>query len=478
MKHSGSHPLTETTCDDPNCWCGIFKGFAELAAWDAALSPKVINMATDYPVTRLNNPNAPMPVPKQRTGCCDPPNPGPPVTQPGESAMQETPQGELLQQEGLVGSGPLYPSYGGLPTGVPAPGGGEFVGPGGQAPPFAPGGPENPYPASAGMPPTLPTYFDQREEEERQRYGNIYSPPQTHPFSPIQNPPQPTQAMLQQKAADFKLDQQRQQIRAQTPQAAIGGAGVYMPQANQPPRPGQRPGTLPGQRLQQGFMARIIPVTGEGPGGGLEPGQPLPPQPPEVGIPGFPTPPINLPPLRPGERPPSPDVPGGPSQGPGFPTQPIQPTPPGRPESGQKPAGYKTLPMPKDHQPPEGPPKPPGNWVVVDAGRGQPPAWGFVTVEEAGGGGDTGLEPSPKKSHGGIGGYGSSQAGQSTGTTKPGSGQEAGHYVPLDVPRAMPASLQVAEEEAEPVWCWVPLIDNEYGVKHAEPSEPKPEPKK
>lgn len=132
--------------------------------------------------------------------------------------------------------------------------------------------------------------------------------------------------------------------------------------------------------------------------------------------------------------------------------------------------------MPKHHQPPEGPPKPPGNWVVVDGGKGQPPAWGFVEASATGGGEDTGLEPSPKKSHGGAGSYGSSQQGASTGTGKTGSGQEAGHYVPLDVPRAMPVN---DEEEMEPVWCWIPLIDNEYGVKHeAEPKPPEREPKK
>ncbi len=23
MKHTGSHPITETTCDDPTCWCNM-----------------------------------------------------------------------------------------------------------------------------------------------------------------------------------------------------------------------------------------------------------------------------------------------------------------------------------------------------------------------------------------------------------------------------------------------------------------------
>ena len=106
------------------------------------------------------------------------------------------------------------------------------------------------------------------------------------------------------------------------------------------------------------------------------------------------------------------------------------------PEYGPgKPRGLKPLPLPKDKKHPDGPPKPPGNWVTLDGGKGQPPAYGFIAHEESGP--DVGLGKTTSFS-----------------TTK-----EKGHYV------------YVAVGEA-PAWCWVPTIDDSYGV------EPEPSIKK
>ena len=103
------------------------------------------------------------------------------------------------------------------------------------------------------------------------------------------------------------------------------------------------------------------------------------------------------------------------------------------PEYGPgKPRGLKPLPLPKDKKHPDGPPKPPGQWVTLDGGKGQPPAYGFIAHEESGP--DVGLGKTTSFS-----------------TTK-----EKGHYV------------YVAVGEA-PAWCWVPTIDDSYGVE-PEPS--------
>lgn len=303
-----------------------------------------------------------------------------------------------------------------MPEETPAPGGGVFVGPGGQAPPFAPGGPEE----DTGIYTT--TFYDSG--------GPLFPPPLS--------------AVGGSGAPAINYPQVQQQSNpglpghGTTPGQFQPGGG--MPQAGTLPT--QRPG-----RQETGFLARIVPVSGDvsriipvsggSVGGGPVmppsiPGQPLPPTvgggpiiPPSVGEPGFPTPPIA--PVPPTEG-------GGPSQG--------------------KPRGLKTLPMPKDPHPPVGPPKPPGQWVTLDAGRGQPPAWAFI--EDSGPGSDDGLEgvPTPKP----VGG-----------TTKPPAGGEKGHYVPVQ----MPYYVQPVSDGDDVTWAWVPTIDDSYGVKEPEP-EPKP----
>lgn len=204
------------------------------------------------------------------------------------------------------------------------------------------------------------------------------------------------------------------------------------------------------QQLAQGFMARIIPVTG-GSAGTLPvptppplPGVPMPPMqpsPPGVGIPSFPG---QLPSI-PGMPPPT--VGGGP----------IIPPAEGGGTTHGKPKGIRPVAMPKDAQPPEGPPKPPGQWITLDAGFGQPPAYGFI--EAIFPGSDSGLGPTPKKP---------TPLGGTTKPTPP-AGAEKGHYIPIQ----LPDTVNPTADAGDVVWCWVPTIDDTYGVK-----EPEPEPKK
>lgn len=350
-------------------------------------------------------------------------------------------------------------SYPDKNRGVPAPGGGEFVGPGGQAPAFAPGGPEDPE-----SPAITYEYFEVRDPAAFQpgfigsgAIGDPAKAPQEMGY-PTSQPTVATPGFYPTSlaaiggagaASSAQISQQNPGLpgHGNTPGRFQPGGGVSLPQ------PGQLPTQRPG-RQEQGFLAhiihmegdvsRIIPVTGQ-------PGQPLPPT--QPGVPGQPLPPTN--PFPPG-------VGGGPVLPPGV-TEPGFPTPPivippwegGGPTSG-KPKGLKTLPMPKDKVPPEGPPKPPGQWVTLDAGRGQPPAYAFI--EDSSTGGDSGLTPEPKK------------GGASTLPTRPGAG-EKGHYVPVQ----LPATVQPVSAEDEMVWAWVPTIDHTYGVKEEEP--PKPQPK-
>lgn len=309
--------------------------------------------------------------------------------------------------------------------GAPSPGGGSFVGPGGQAPPFAPGGPENPYPPSAGM--HLPNP-EQPPGSAAMQPGFMGSgAPGSGPgMQPMQYP------MPMSSVGGIGATGQPQQSglpgHGTTPgkfQPGGGTRGQMQPQGpgrnpqmqqGPPQQQSQRPQKPPAGEPDEGFLARIIPQ-GEG-GEGGDGGGPEPPIPPEEG--------------------------GSVTKG--------------------KPRGIRTLPMPKDKEPPEGPPKPPGQWVTLDAGKGQPPAYGFIESEDPTE--DSGLEPAPKK-------HKDKKEGAALGgAQKPKEGNEGeqkGHYVPVQVPGKQPKASD------EPVWCWVPTIDDTYGVKHEEKEPEKPQ---
>lgn len=224
---------------------------------------------------------------------------------------------------------------------TPSPGGGIFEGPGGQAPPFAPGGPENPYPPSAGMPPP-----------------NITQPPGSAAMQP-----------------------------------GFMGSGA----------PGSIPGNYP------------VPPAGLSPTfGGTVPTHPVSsPQ----GQPGY-----NLPKQQS-------------SQSSGGSRMTATQNPQQGPMSGVKPRGIRTVPPPEGKHPPKEPPEPPGQWVTLDAGKGQPPAYGFIQQKDESST-DTGLgddsEKKPPKPH-----------------------EQKGHYVAVQ-----------GRQDDDPIWCWVPEIGADYGVKH------------
>lgn len=116
---------------------------------------------------------------------------------------------------------------------------------------------------------------------------------------------------------------------------------------------------------------------------------------------------------------------------PGIPVQPLPPHRPKPPSVGSgKPAGVPVLPMDPSWKPPTAPPHPPGDWVTLDAGKGQPPAWGFIPKDDGLGGGDV---PTPKP-----------------------SGGQAGHWVPVG--KAEPKTT-------DPAWAYVPEIGPQYGIK-------------
>jgi hypothetical protein len=161
------------------------------------------------------------------------------------------------------------------------------------------------------------------------------------------------------------------------------------------------------------YYGHVVPVHGPvDPGFGVG----RPPVDPEWGV---------DPPLRPGPpKPPEPVDPGW-----GIPVLPIPPEFPPAVGSG-KPAGIPILPMEPHWTAPTAPPLPPGTWVTVQAGRGQPPAWAFIAK-------DTGLAPEPK---------GGAQPGQK------------GHYVPVGL-------AQPKDAPGDPTWAWIPEIGPDYGVK-------------
>ena len=287
---------------------------------------------------------------------------------------------------------------------IPAPGGGIFVGPGGQAPPFAPGGPDE-------------KILDEKVPE----LGPGAGQPTYTPFT------------------DISI-------------SAAGGIGMGLPTSQLQQMQLQGVQNVPATKSSSSFYAQIIPIEGNPPviGGG-----PSVPPPVIGGGPIIPSPPVigggpSVPPVYPGQG--LPNAPVYPGQG--LPDAPVIPGQGLPPSHGMgKPVGFKTLPMPKDQAPPDSPPKPPGIWVTVDGGKGQPPAFGFVAQES---GSDSGLEPTPKKKERGG-------APPPSGIKPPSEHEQKGHYVPLDVPVVTPVST------SDVIWCWIPEISSDYGVKEPEP---------
>lgn len=150
------------------------------------------------------------------------------------------------------------------------------------------------------------------------------------------------------------------------------------------------------------------------------------------------------------------------------------PTPPGV----GKPRGFRTVAFDEDAAP-QGPPTPPGKWVVVDAGRGKPPAFGFMGSDYGlgGDGGEDGGEegeegdkpqlPTPNPLPGGVqrGGAPAGSAGKSgdggDAGTKPSKPPMKGHWVAIQYPAKEPRS-----KDAEPTFVWLPQIGEHFGVKH------------
>jgi hypothetical protein len=160
------------------------------------------------------------------------------------------------------------------------------------------------------------------------------------------------------------------------------------------------------------------------------------------GSPGYPSHPISGvgDPSHPIYTPPG--VPSHPIIGPGTPAHPIAPVYPisGLPDhpivlppDPAKPKGVPVVQMEADWEPPTTAPVPGGSWLTLDAGFGEPPAWGYV---------------SPTHDDGGIG----------EPEPKGGVDVSRGHYVPIS---------------DRPDWAWVPDIGSDYGVTEADAPEPK-----
>jgi len=205
-------------------------------------------------------------------------------------------------------------------------------------------------------------------------------------------------------------------------QQTLAKVTALIPGAGEPPYVDN---TLPGQ---QPYPDNSLP--GDQP----YPDNTLPGQPPYPSQgPGFPTHPIVIPPgTPPGYHPSHPIV------LPGEPSHPIV-YPPAPPRSGGKPRGFpvkKTLQM-GDEAPKNGP-GPFGAWVVIDAGKGEPPAFGWLEAET----------PFPSNP--------TSQL------------PEGGHWVAIDL--ATPKDL----EYHPATWVWVPEIDDDFGK--SQQGQPKPTP--
>jgi hypothetical protein len=239
-------------------------------------------------------------------------------------------------------------------------------------------------------------------------------------------------------------------------------------QSGQPIDPGYGQGRPMPPHVGGGPMPGNPPHVGGGPMPGNPPhvgGGPMPGNPPHVG--GGPMP--GTPPVDPGwsvGHPMPPHVGGGlpitlpPIAtlpiAPGAPPIAVQPLPPqGYPPSvtSGKPGGIPIVAPPAGATAPTAPPQPPGSWVTIDAGKGQPPAWGYIPHPEPP---DHGLEPEPKP----------------TGTIPPPSVGAAGHWVSVG---AQPkGDAPVGPDSGKTgVWAWVPEIGKDFGTKPPESSQPK-----
>ena len=221
---------------------------------------------------------------------------------------------------------------------------------------------------------------------------------------------------------------------------------------NQPPVIGGGP-IYPGGPTDPGY-GQGHPFPPHPGGGPIHPGQP-----PTIGggpiLPGQP-PGIWPPTVGGGPMPPPPTIGGGPIV-PELPGVPIQPLPPGGNGgtapvvSHGKPAGVSVLPADPTLTPPTAPPQPPGVWVTIDPGHGQPPAWGFVPKGSgAGTPPDTGLPP--------VAGHPLPTPPGGPPTVTPAGGAPAptptGHWVPL----------ATASPKSATTWAWVPEIGPQYGL--------------
>lgn len=269
------------------------------------------------------------------------------------------------------------------------------------APPFAPGGPMNPYPASAGMAaPSISVNM-----QANQMPTNIPGQPGFDPLQPVYQVPLGPGLSAAGGMGSATIPPPAQQAMTQPPRLPGRVPGPFQPGGGQP--------KMPNQPMPQPRMGNPNPVQNP---------TPYPQQPP---------PPI---------------------------------MPPGSGQTGAKPRGFRVLPMPERHRPPLEPPKPPGQWITVDAGKGMPPAYGFLTqTQETEAGVDTGLE-GPSVHSGPYSHERSSTTGRPTGEK---SG-EKGHYVPI---------LLAGGNEEEPAWVWIPEIDAEYGVRRYEREEEREKPR-
>jgi len=99
--------------------------------------------------------------------------------------------------------------------------------------------------------------------------------------------------------------------------------------------------------------------------------------------------------------------------------------------------------MDPNWKPPTGVPHPPGTWVTLDAGKGQPPAWGYIPQDHGLGGGPPSATPQQQ---------GGAQPPSQGGATPGG-----GHWVPVGSEAAQPKG-------GEPAWAYVPEIGASYGI--------------
>jgi hypothetical protein len=212
---------------------------------------------------------------------------------------------------------------------------------------------------------------------------------------------------------------------------------------------------MPKEQLYYGHVEEVQGPDGEPIDPGYGQGHPLPPH---VGggpiMPGGPVDPgygqgHPLPPFA-NTGPVLPTRPVDPGWGVG-PVLPIPPIPPSVGGSG-KPSGIPIAPMDPTHTPPTGPPTPPGTWVTLDAGKGQPPAWGYVPHDSGLGGG-----PPPVASPGPV-------PPQPPTVSPAASGQVKGHWVPLGKP-PVATPQGGAPAPSEPTWAFVPEIGPDYGTK-------------